>query len=152
MKTRIGFEIGRTSRLIRRRLDSSATKSYIDNLTGTHGRAIGYFWHNRHRDIFQKDFEQEFGIRRSTASSMLSLMEKNGLITRQSVPYDARLKKIVLTDKAVEIQNFVNKNLDEFEEGISRGISNEELEVFFGVLEKIRENLNNPDGKVGIKE
>ena len=79
-------------------------------------------------------------------------MEKNGLITRQSVPYDARLKKIVLTDKAVEIQNFVNKNLDEFEEGISRGISNEELEVFFGVLEKIRENLNNPDGKVGIKE
>ena len=152
MKRRIGFEIGRTSRLIRRHLDSSATKTYIDNLTGTHGRAIGFFWHNRDKDIFQRDFEQEFNIRRSTASSMLTLMEKNGLIARQSVPYDARLKKIVLTDKALEIQNFVNKNLDEFEEGISRGISNEELEVFFGVLEKIRENLNNPDGKVGIKE
>ncbi len=145
MKTRIGFEIARTSRLIRRRLDNSATKSYIDNLTGTHGRAIGFFWHNRNKDVFQKDFEQEFNIRRSTASSMLSLMEKNGLITREGVPYDARLKKIVLTQKAVEIQNSVNRSLDEFEKRISQGITDEEIRTFLTVLQKINSNLERID-------
>ncbi len=145
MKKRLGFEISRTSKLIRRRLDNSATKDYIDNLTGNHGRAIGFLWCNRHRDVFQKDFEQEFNIRRSTASAMLSLMEKNGLITRENVSYDARLKKIVLTDKAVEIQHSVNKSLDEFEEVISRGITDDELDVFVRVLSKINTNLERID-------
>lgn len=145
MKYRIGFEIGRTSRLIRRHLDNSATKSRLEKLTGTHGRAIGFLWHNRYKDIFQKDFEQEFNIRRSTASSMLSLMEKNGLITREGVDYDARLKKIKLTEKAVEIQNSVNKSLDEFENLISRGITDEELDTFVRVLGKINTNLERID-------
>lgn len=73
---KIGFEIHRSSRLVKRYLDKDATKIYVDNLTGTHGRAIGYLYHNSHKDIFQKDFEQEFDIRPSTASNILYLMEK----------------------------------------------------------------------------
>ena len=141
MKYRLGFEISRTSRLIRRHLDNGATKSYIDKLTGTHGRALGYFWHNRNRDIYQKDFEKEFNIRRSTASTMLSLMEKNGLITREGVPHDARLKKIILTDKAKEIQKYVDRSLDTFEEKLSEGITDEEAVTFMTVLGKIKSNL-----------
>lgn len=137
---KLGFEISRTSRLIKRYLDNDTTKLYIDKLTGTHGWAIGYFYHNRHRDIFQKDFEQEFNIRRSTASNILSLIEKNGLIKRESVPYDARLKKITLTDKAIDIQHIVDKSLGELEDTLKRGISDEELEVFYRVLDKISSN------------
>ena len=32
------------------------------------------------RDIFQKDVEEEFQVRRSTATGMLKLMEKNGFM------------------------------------------------------------------------
>ena len=102
MDRKLGFEIGRTSRLIKRILDNNSQKEYIDKVTGTHGWALGYFHRNRDKDIFQKDFEKEFDIRRSTASHILSLMEENGIITRESVPYDARLKKIVLTEKDFE--------------------------------------------------
>jgi DNA-binding MarR family transcriptional regulator len=123
-------------------MDSDAAKSYADKMTGTHGWAMGYLYHNRDRDIFQKDFEQEFNIRRSTASSILSLMEKNGLIKRESVDYDARLKKITLTDKAIEIQTLVEAAFDRFENVLRQGISDGELDVFFGVLDKICENLN----------
>ena len=112
---RLGFEIHKTSRIIKRYMDSDATKSYVDKMTGTHGRALGYFANNRDRDIFQKDFEQEFNIRRSTASAILSLMEKNDLIKRESVPYDARLKKITLTEKALEIHSVVHEAFDRFE-------------------------------------
>lgn len=137
---KLGFEISRTSRLIKRYMDNDATKLYIDKMTGTHGWAIGYFYHNRHRDIFQKDFEQEFNIRRSTASNILSLMEKNGLIKRESVPYDARLKKITLTDKAIDIQHIVDEAFEKLEDTIKTGISEEELEIFYKVLNKINSN------------
>ncbi len=142
---KLGFEIGRTSRLIKRYIDSDASRSYVEKMTGTHGWAVGYFYRNRHKDMFQKDFEQEFDIRRSTASSILSLMEKNGLITRESVPYDARLKKIVLTQKALEVQSYVDKNFARFEKTIQQNISDEELEVFFAVLDKINSNLERND-------
>ena len=147
---KIGFELHKTSRLIKRYMDSDAAKSYVDKVTGTHGWAIGYLYHNRDRDIFQKDFEQEFNIRRSTASTILTLMEKNGLINRESVDYDARLKKITLTDKAIEIQTFVEASFDRMENMLGQGVSDSELEIFFSVLDKICKNLNNPDSEAGI--
>lgn len=142
---KIGFEIHRSSRLVKRYLDKDATKTYVDRMTGTHGWVIGYFYHNRHRDMFQKDFEQEFNIRRSTASNILSLIEKNGLIIRESVPYDARLKKITLTQKAIDIQHIIENTFDKLEENMKKGISDEELEIFFKVIDKINENIERND-------
>ena len=142
---RIGFEIHRSSRLVKRYLDNDATKLYIDKLTGTHGWAIGYLHQNSDRDIFQKDFEQEFNIRPSTASNILSLIEKNGLITRESVPYDARLKKIVLTQKAIDIHQIIENSFEKLEDKLKDGISQEELDIFFRVIDKINNNIERND-------
>ncbi len=49
---------------------------------------------------FQKNIEKEFSINRSTTSEMLKLMCKKGMIEREEVEYDARLKKIVLTESS----------------------------------------------------
>ncbi len=122
-------------------MDINTAKIHADEMTGTHGWAIGYFYHNRHKDIFQKDFEKEFDIRRSTASNILSLMEKNGLIIRQSVPDDARLKKILLTEKAVEIHEKIEESFSKMEKDISQGISEEEMEAFLVTVDKIRNNI-----------
>ena len=54
---RIGFELHRSSRIVKRYMDNDASKSYVEKITGTHGRVIGWLYRNRHRDIFQKDFE-----------------------------------------------------------------------------------------------
>ncbi len=147
MKRRLGFEIGKTSRLIRRVMDSSSTKEYIDKMTGTHGWALGYFHRNRHKDIFQKDFEKEFDIRRSTASRILALMEENGLIIRESVSYDARLKKIVLTEKALDLQSKVIRSFDALEDEYVKGISEEEMNIFYSVLDRINSNAERIDVK-----
>ncbi|MBQ7295627.1 MAG: winged helix-turn-helix transcriptional regulator [Clostridia bacterium] len=146
MKDRkLGFELHRASRMVKRYMDGDATRLYVEKMTGTHGWAVGYFYNNRHKDVFQKDFEQEFEIRRSTASNILSLMEKNGLIKRESVPYDARLKKITLTNKALEVQSVVNKSFDRLESTMKKDISEEELTVFFSVLDKVCGNLERND-------
>ncbi|MFQ9564328.1 MAG: MarR family winged helix-turn-helix transcriptional regulator, partial [Faecalibacillus intestinalis] len=92
--------------------------------------------------VFQRDLEEEFSIRRSTATGILQLMEKNDLIIRQPVSYDARLKKLVLTKKASEIQNEIHKEIEKHDKKVREGITEEELEVFFNVMKKIKKNLS----------
>ena len=67
--------------------------------TGGNAHIIMFLARNRNREIYQHTIEQKFCITRSTASRVLALMEKKGLIARESVAHDARCKRIVLTDK-----------------------------------------------------
>lgn len=137
----IHFQLHRTSRLIKRYIDNSHHKTYMDNMTGNHGYIIGFIYENRDRDIFQRDIEKEFNLRGSTVTNMLNLMEKNGLIERRSVDADKRLKRIVLTDKAQEIQQLVISDFERLEKTVSRGIDPKDIEVFFSVLDKINANI-----------
>lgn len=137
----IHFQLHRTARLIKRYLDNSHNKTYMDNMTGNHGYIIGFIYENRDRDIFQRDIEKEFNLRGSTVTNMLNLMEKNGLIERRSVDADKRLKRIVLTDKAQKIQQLVISDFERLEKTVSRGIDPKDIEVFFSVLDKINANI-----------
>lgn len=136
----IGFEIRTINNLIKRRLEQHKPEEFKQS-TGVHGWAIRYFYENRSEDIFQRDFETRFSIRRSTATNMLKLMEKNGLIKRETMDYDARLKKIVLTDKAIAIHKKATQNIEVFESTLKNGITKEELDSFYIVLDKIKANL-----------
>lgn len=138
----IGHEIKVLSNLIKRNLTSTAAFHSINDLTGTHGWVIKYLYQNQGKEIFQKDLETEFSVRRSTITGIIQLMEKNGLIKRESVESDARLKKLVLTEKAIELHCMVEKTIQEFEENLAEGITEEEKETFFRISEKLRNNLN----------
>lgn len=95
----------------------------------------------KYREVFQKDIEEEYDIRRASATGILKLMEKNNLIKRESVDYDARLKKITLTDKAIALLEKIENNSKKFEEKITRGISKEELDFLYTIIDKMSKNL-----------
>lgn len=137
----IGLAVRKLSNLIKRDVEKSKCRLGIDPLSGVNGWAIGYFYQNREKDIFQKDFEETFSIRRSTASKILKTMEQKGLIERTSVEYDARLKKIILTEKAVEIHKRIMNEIANRELRLRKGISEEELQIFFNVMKKLSENM-----------
>lgn len=137
----IGREIRKTNNMLKRRHMNSEFHKQIQNITGTNGWIIGFLANNSDRDIFQKDIEEFFSLRRSTVSNMVQLMEKKGFIARESVDYDARLKKLVLTQKALEIHKAVLADVAENEKKLKSGISEEELKTFFDVIEKIQKNL-----------
>ena len=136
----LGFEIRTLNNCVKRFFQATKPPE-LQQSTGVHGWAIKYFYENRNKDIFQRDFEERFSIRRSTATNMLKLMEKNGIITRESVDYDARLKKIVLTEKAVAIHKKAVKNIEIIESTLKNGITDEELASFYKVADKIKLNL-----------
>lgn len=139
----IVFEIRTLNNLIKRDIEGCSGKHHAGHNKGVHGWAIGYFYENSDRDIFQKDFEEKFQIRRSTASNILKLMEKNGLIRRISVASDARLKKIVLTDEAIKLHKAILSDIHERDARLRRGLTEEEINTFFSVMKKFETNLTN---------
>lgn len=139
----IGFAVRRLSNLIKRDVENSRTKLGLDPVKGVNGWAIAYFYENREKDIFQKDFEEKFSIRGSTASKILKTMEQKGYIERISVESDARLKKIVLTEKAVDIHKKITKEIENRERRLRKGISDSELKIFYEVMQKLSANMEN---------
>lgn len=128
---------------LKRQMDKCEIKKQIDNVTGVHGYIVEYLKSRDGEDVFQRDVEKRFSMRRSTASSILALMEKNGLIERQPVSYDARLKKIVLTDKANEYITLFNSERVAVESIISQGFSEEEILLLVGMLKRVVTNVGN---------
>lgn len=140
---RLGKEIRKVSNLIHRKLTNSKHRQFIEPTTAPNMWIIEHILRNSDRDIFQKDLEDEFSIRRSTVSKTLSLMEKKGLIKREAVSYDARLKKLTVTDKAIELNNLLREDIDNLEKSIKSGISESEMETFKTVMQKIINNIEN---------
>ena len=92
-------------------------------------------------DIYQKDLEQKFALRKSTISGILKTMEKNELIERIAAKNDSRSKQIVLTEKGKEICHEYMDRISKMEELIKKNISEKEINIFFKVIEQIRNNL-----------
>lgn len=127
--------------MFRRINNTFGHSNYIESITGSNTWIIGYLVRNKNKDIFQKDLEHEFSIRRSTASKTLQLMEEKGLIKREPVFYDARLKKITLTDKAIEIHNLLVEDIENANRIATNGITDEEIDYLFKITAKIKQNL-----------
>lgn len=144
-RDKIGFQVRTLSNLLRRQVDQTAFKGDEKPPTGVQRWAIGYLYENRDKDIFQRDLQERFSIRRSTVTGMLKLLEKNGYITRTSVESDARLKKITLTQKSVEMHEQIIHGINTVEEKISLGLTQEEKETFLALCEKIRANIESAD-------
>lgn len=140
-KNEIGFQIHTLSHMIKRMIDQAAFQDQENPVTGIQGRVIGYLYNNRGRDVFQRDIQARFSIRRSTVTGILQLMEKNGFIVRQSVDTDARLKKLELTPKGVEIHEKIGRSIQQVEERLTAGITPEERKDFIRLCEKIRAGI-----------
>ena len=136
----IGVEVKALANQIKRLVHDSIPQNDTEGLTCMQGWIIGYLSMHEAKDIFQKDLEAEFNIRRSTATGILQLMEKNGLITREPVSYDARLKKLILTPKAKEICSRINHRIDRIENQVTKGLTQQELDAFFEIIDKIKKN------------
>lgn len=141
----IARELKILSNKLNRRAEAVIPPHLRCEVTEMQGRTIGFLWHNANRDIYQKDVEAEFSITRATASKMLTMMEKNGLITRSSVAGDARLKKLELTEKALHHMTKIHQGMIDFEAELTRGLTAEEKAVLMDLLHKLERNVDPND-------
>jgi len=139
---RVGHELRILNHQIHRFLENKAHKKTVDNITGTNGWIIGFIAEQGSADVYQKDLEQEFNITRSTASRVVDLMVKKGLIEKQRVAHDARLKKLVLTAKALDVSTLMKEDKEKLEEILVSGFSPDEIETLLSYVERMKKNVS----------
>jgi DNA-binding MarR family transcriptional regulator len=144
---RIALDLIWLGKAMRQYIGRDADKSGVEPITGTQAFILDYLYTAERRgvDIFQRDIERQFGIGRSATSGMLQLMEKNGMINRTSVPQDARLKKITLTEKYRQTQDIVSAQMDEKERHLAEALTPEETETFWILFDKLRNAVIDPN-------
>ena len=133
----IGKMLRILSNLIRRKVENELNQSGME-VTSSQARIISFLYRQTQvRNVYQRDIEEEFDIRRSSVTNTLQLLEKNGYIVRVSVDEDARLKKILLTDKGNGIHDVIRRSILEVEGELCSVYTKEELEQLFYLLDKL---------------
>lgn len=135
------FSLQAVDHQVKKSIAAKMTEISDDQNNMMQSRIIGFIHSRQDQDVFQKDIEELLKIRRSTATGMLNTLEKKGLIERQPVSHDARLKKLVITPKGIGFSKKAVECIQSIECKVRSGLSEEELETFFNVLSKIRKNI-----------
>lgn len=141
MKRKIPFEIKTLDNMLTRKICENVKKEGISNVSHVQADILSYLYRNKDRIIYQNEVEKKIGVRRSTISGILKTMEKNGLIIRNDSSEDARKKEVSLTLKSVKKHDDLEKKVEIFEKELLKGISCEEKEIFFKVIDKLKDNL-----------
>lgn len=112
-------------------------------MTGTQAVVLHFInVQGKYQNIYQRDIEAEFNIRRSSVTSVLQGLERNGFIVREGVKEDSRLKRLVLTDKASKIVEQLQESIDEMNQTILKGLKQDEIILLDTMLSHIVENLS----------
>ena len=136
-----GALLNQSARVIRRALDARISGVNPD-LSGVRGMVLGDIVRaNRNgRDVYQRDIEQWFNIRRSSVTALLQGMEQDGFITRCAVEKDARLKRLVATDKGRACHAEIEASIAQFESDLQKGIDPQQAAAARAVLEQTLRN------------
>ena len=135
---RIGFEIKKTSNLIKSKFAEIIQSTYQESdFPEQYCWILGYLYRHRDRVIIQKDIEQAFCVCRATMSKTITCLENKGYIERKEVQGDKRINQIALTEKGLEQESKVRNSIAIFEKQLSSNLTDEEKQQLFSVLNKI---------------
>ena len=131
MEKDCGAWVNMLSRQVKRRLNVTLQGLGI---TAVQCRVIFYILeHCQEGPVYQRDIEQVFSLSRSTATGILQQLEKKEILRRESVATDARLKSLVPTARAVELDAQVRACL--------RGLSEGQVQLFKEIAAAMAQNL-----------
>lgn len=143
MEKDCGAWINLLSHKLKKRLDDTFQDLGI---TGVQSRVIYYILlHCQEGPVYQRDVENAFSLSRSTATGILQIMEKKGIIRKESVADDARLKSLVPTERAAELNCQVRACLRESDRLLTRGLSDGQIQLFKEIAARMLQNLQEWD-------
>ncbi len=137
----IGLEIKNINNLISRGVCNLKTMNLLNEVTGSNGYILRFLKYQKNELITQKTIEQTMGITRSTASTVLSRMEKKEWVKREALATDSRSKAVMITSKGLALCDQLEEELALFEKSLTKGFTDKEITEFLRLLCKIKENL-----------
>ncbi len=103
---------------------------------------IALFYIGKSDSMSQKELSDLMNVKESSMVRLIDRMEKEKLVVRKKNINDRRITSIVLTDKGINLRNELLPLGEQFQKDATRGISNEELDNFKKVLEKMVNNIS----------
>ena len=137
----IPAQIRRVDNLIFRKINQFTRANGVEQASPMHGWIIEYLYRHKDEPVFQRDIEREFSITRSTVTNILQLMERKGYIQRLSVPQDARLKQLVLTEEGIRLHEKTLLSFHQTDDYVAGLLTEEENAELLRLLNKLREAL-----------
>lgn len=140
----LGREIGIAANQFKRATDRIIEKKV--GLTASQANTLHYIMICAEQgDVYQKDIERQFDLRSPSVTAMLKQLEAKGLIVREPDEKDARMKRIVLTPKAMEIQEKIGECIFEMEDVVSGCLTKEERTQLIVLLRRVSERISQKD-------
>lgn len=122
-------------------------KNHILNGLKKYGLTAGnpriMYYVSKHEGCQQKDIAKYCYVKSATLSTVLSNMEKRGLIERRSLDSDRRAYSIYPKEEARPIYDAVVRQFEETERIAFAGFTEEEKKEMQGYLKRIESNIRN---------
>lgn len=93
-------------------------------------------------DVNQRDLEYALGIKASSVSSLVRNLEQKGFIRCERLPQDTRNKRVLLTDKGMEVRAVLDGARDQAEANLVKGLTEEQQDMLRQCLRQVLENLD----------
>lgn len=139
MEKPVGKSIVIASKHIRRRVDALYFSKITSELNCTQSHLLGYL--ARNENATSADIQKDFRLSKSTVSELINSLVDSGYLTYEKSDGDARCRVIRLTEKTADVRERERAVLDEFETRLMEGISKEDLEAFYRVVNTLEKNL-----------
>lgn len=143
-KRLIGFELITVGHLIKRerdRANDEIKKRVLGeevDVSCANLSIIKYLADHKDEEIYQKNIENFLALTAPSVSNKLRDLQKNGLVERVYSKVDTRLKQVILTDKAMEIDEKLRDDMENFESRLGNLLSKEEKDLLIKIVDKIK--------------
>lgn len=127
---------------VHRNIGVELSEHELGDMKGPQSMALGYIIHASTKDeLYVKDLEKYMKIRKSTASELVSRLEKNGYVRTEKSQKDGRLKRLIVTEEGHEAHDRILYLLQEVDDRLVAGLSKEEVDTFVRILNKLIQNM-----------
>ena len=105
------------------------------------GRPHILFYLQDHRDCSQKQLADHMRLKPATVTVVLGRMEKDELIERRQDEVDARVSRVNITQKGLDLCQKATEQFALLREGMYKDFSQEEIELLLSFYGRMRANL-----------
>ncbi len=119
---------------------------YVHNVCGKYRWGVSQdlvIYHlAQQKGLNQKDLASKLNITPASVSSIVNQMEDEGLLVRIQDEKDERKFSLSLTEKGQSRVSYVIDSWLKIQEGITKGLSDEEKATFLHLLKQVKQNLD----------
>lgn len=134
-----GYLIGQINKLINRRINELLKEANVNEFNGAQGTIIFVLTEEGPMPI--KDIGKATGLAKTSLTSMLDRMEKQGLIKKRENENDRRSTIIDLTERSRGYKEVIEKVSQEVNREFYKKIKAKDVERFEATLQKVLDNL-----------